>query len=211
MSYQKAVSSSILELLKSLQDKDYLHGFYLVGGTALALHYNHRFSVDIDLFSNFGFDAEQLLESIQQDYDYQLYSTSENTLKGHITGINVDLIAHRYPYLNEPEINRGIFLLSVPDIIAMKLNAISISGQRVKDFIDIYYALDHYTISEMIDFYKTKYNQSSSVHVIKSLIYFYDVNISDWPVIIKDPGLKWSAVEKRIEKEVIQFVKGEIN
>jgi len=211
MPKQKAVSSSILELLKSLQDKDYLDGFYLVGGTALALHYNHRVSVDIDLFSNFSFQSEQLLERIQHDYDYQLFSTSENTLKGHIKGVNVDLIAHRYPYLYKPEKIQGIYSLSMPDIIAMKLNAISISGQRVKDFIDIYYALEHYAVSEMINFYQTKYNQNSSAHVIKSLIYFEDVNVSDWPVIIKDPGLKWADVQRFIERKVIQFVKSEIN
>jgi len=211
MPKQKAISSSILELLKSLQDKDYLDGFYLVGGTALALHYNHRVSVDIDLFSNFSFQSEQLLERIQHDYDYQLFSTSENTLKGHIKGVNVDLIAHRYPYLYKPEKIQGIYSLSMPDIIAMKLNAISISGQRVKDFIDIYYALEHYAVSEMINFYQTKYNQNSSAHVIKSLIYFEDVNVSDWPVIIKDPGLKWADVQRFIERKVIQFVKSEIN
>jgi len=211
MPKQKAVSSSILELLKSLQDKDYLDGFYLVGGTALALHYNHRVSVDIDLFSNVSFQSEQLLERIQHDYDYQLFSTSENTLKGHIKGVNVDLIAHRYPYLYKPEKIQGIYSLSMPDIIAMKLNAISISGQRVKDFIDIYYALEHYAVSEMINFYQTKYNQNSSAHVIKSLIYFEDVNVSDWPVIIKDPGLKWADVQRFIERKVIQFVKSEIN
>jgi len=211
MPKQKAVSSSILELLKSLQDKDYLDGFYLVGGTALALHYNHRVSVDIDLFSNVSFQSEQLLERIQHDYDYQLFSTSENTLKGHIKGVNVNLIAHRYPYLYKPEKIQGIYSLSMPDIIAMKLNAISISGQRVKDFIDIYYALEHYAVSEMINFYQTKYNQNSSAHVIKSLIYFEDVNVSDWPVIIKDPGLKWADVQRFIERKVIQFVKSEIN
>jgi len=36
MSQSKAVEPATLELIKSLQDKKYLEGFYLVGVTALA-------------------------------------------------------------------------------------------------------------------------------------------------------------------------------
>ena len=137
----QAVETSTLELIKSLQSKSYLEGFHLVGGTALALHLGHRKSVDIDLFSNFDFDASTLLEQIHQDFSYQLFFTASNTLKGCIGRINVDILAHRYKLLAEPEIFNGISILSLPDIIAMKLNAISTSGQRSKDFIDIYYLL----------------------------------------------------------------------
>lgn len=206
MSYKDAVSPAILEFIKSLQDKEYLSGFYLVGGTALALHYNHRISVDIDLFSNFYFDAGQMLERIQHDYNYNLFSTAKHTLKGNINGINVDILAHRYPYLQEPQKIQGIMVLSVPDIIAMKLNAISISGERAKDFIDIYFCLKNYPIAEMIHFYKTKYQQESAAHVIKSLIYFEDVDLAEWPVIIKNPELEWSGIKERIENRVLQFI-----
>jgi len=207
MSQTEAVNAATLELIKSLQQKEYLHGFYLVGGTALAVYYNHRVSIDIDLFSNFDFDANNLLENIQQDYNYQLHSTAQNTLKGRINDINVDIIAHRYPYINEPGKVDGVYLLSVPDIIAMKLNAISISGQRVKDFVDIYFALKKYSIFEIIQFYQKKYSQENSVHVLKSLIYFDDVNPRNWPIMIEDSKLEWSKVKEEIEKEVLAFIK----
>ena len=206
MLHPEAVKTTTLELLKLLQKKEYLEGFHLVGGTALALYYGHRISVDIDLFSNFDFDAEHLLENIQQDFSYQLYSTAQYTLKGRIENINVDIIAHRYPYLQSPHDMGGISMLSVQDIIAMKLNAISVSGQRTKDFIDIYYSFENYSIGEMVEFYKIKYDQQNASHVLKSLIYFDDVDSVDWPILIKDPELKWATVKKRIEKEVIQFV-----
>lgn len=209
MPQTEAVDTSTLELIKSLQQKEYLNDFYLVGGTALAIYFNHRVSIDIDLFSNFNFDAKLLLENIQQDYSYQLLNTADNTLKGLIEDVNVDIIAHRYPYLKTPETINGIQLLSVPDIIAMKLNAISISGQRAKDFVDVYYALHDYSISEMLAFYQTKYSQSNSAHVLKSLIYFDDVDLVGWPKLIKDPKLEWDKVKKKIEKEVIEMIKKE--
>ena len=57
MLHHEAVDTPTLELIKSLQDKEYLNGFYLVGGTALAMQLGHRKSIDIDLFSNFSFDT----------------------------------------------------------------------------------------------------------------------------------------------------------
>ena len=206
MLYTETIEPSTLELLKSLQQKEYFQNFYLVGGSALALYYGHRRSDDIDLFSKDNFDAKQLLEQIHQDFPYQLSYTAESTLKGTISGVKVDVIAHRYPFLRDPITVDSISLLSEEDIIAMKLNAVSISGQRSKNFIDIYYGLKTYTISDMIDFYKTKYNQQDASHVLKSLIYFDDVDLADWPVLVKDPDLKWETVMNKIEKEVIQFV-----
>ena len=206
MLHTETIESSTLELLKSLQQKEYFKNFYLVGGSALALYYGHRRSDDIDLFSKDNFDAQQLLEQIHQDFSYQLSYTAESTLKGTISGVKVDVIAHRYPFLRDPITVDSISLLSEEDIIAMKFNAMSISGQRSKDFIDIYYGLKTYTISDMIDFYKTKYNQQDASHVLKSLIYFDDVDLADWPVLVKDPDLKWETVMNKIEKEVIQFV-----
>jgi hypothetical protein len=207
MPQKKAVDTGTLELLKSLQSKKYLEGYYLAGGTALALYMDHRRSVDIDLFSNFNFDAGLLLENIQQDFQFQLFFTASNTLKGSISDIRVDILAHRYNYLDTPQIIDGISLLSVPDIIAMKINAISTSGQRSKDFIDIYYLLNKYSIDDMLSFYKMKYQQQNDTFILKSLIYFDDVDLSDWPVLLPDPHLKWNAVKEKVEKAVMKYVK----
>ena len=209
MLHTQAVDPTTLGLLKSLQSRNYLNGFNLVGGTALALYLGHRTSVDIDLFSNFNFDAAQLIELIQQDYPLQLYNTASNTLKGSIENVNVDIIAHRYPYLNEPSEIDGIRILSEPDIIAMKLNAICVSGQRSKDFVDIYFALDNnkYCLADMLKFYQMKYSQHGDMHVLKSLMYFDDVDLSDWPLLLKKLNLNWSDVRTRIEKEVLLLLK----
>lgn len=205
----QTIGPATLELIKSLQSRDYLKGFNLVGGTALALYLEHRRSIDIDLFSNFDFDVATIIELIQQDFSLQIYQTARNTIKGSIENINVDIIAHKYPLLNKPTEIDGIRLLSEPDIIAMKLNAISVSGQRSKDFIDIFFSLenDRYLIADMLKFYQTKYNQHGEMHVLKSLIYFDDVDLSDWPVLLKKPGLKWSEVCNKINRKVLLFMK----
>lgn len=45
------ISPHTFQLIQQLQSLPELAGFYLVGGTALALQLGHRNSIDIDLFS----------------------------------------------------------------------------------------------------------------------------------------------------------------
>jgi hypothetical protein len=206
MLYPASVTPNLLELIKSLQGRNYLSGFHLVGGTALSLVLNHRKSDDIDLFSNFDFDAAGLLENLHIDYPFQIFSSMENTLKGSIFDIKVDILAHRYKYLEEPKTFAAINMLSLPDLVAMKLNAISTSGQRSKDFIDIYYLLEKYDLKNMLSFYKEKYDQQNETFLLKSLIYFDDVDLSDWPVLIKNPRLKWTEIKKKMEKTVLNYI-----
>lgn len=205
MLYKEAVDASTLELLISLQSKEYLKGFNLAGGTALALYNGHRRSVDIDLFSGFSFDTEQMMENLDQDFDFSLLFSAPNTLRGTINNIEVDIIAHRYHLIKNPVTGDNINILSEQDIIAMKLNAISTSGQRIKDFIDIYYLLDKYDLKTMIGFYLKKYDQKNDLLVLKSLIYYEDVEESEFPVLLKDPGLKWKDIRQKIEKTVISY------
>ena len=104
MLHEETVDVSIRKLIKSLQSKKYLKGFFLTGGTALALYMGHRKSIDIDLFSNFEFDTAQMLENISHDFRFQLFYSAANTLRGSIGNIKTDIIAHRYPYIREPGI-----------------------------------------------------------------------------------------------------------
>lgn len=139
MLYKEAVDASTLELLRSLQSKEYLKGFNLAGGTALALYNGHRKSADIDLFSDFSFDTERMLENLNQDFDFVLLFSAPNTLRGAIGDIEVDIIAHRYHLINNPVTEDNINILAQQDIIAMKLNAISTSGQRIKDLKNTFF------------------------------------------------------------------------
>jgi hypothetical protein len=207
MLHEETIEPSTLELLIQLQRKDYLKGFYLVGGTALSLLIGHRKSVDLDLFSDFGFNTGDILEKLSSDFGYYLYFSAGNTLKGRIEDVEVDLIAHRYPLIREPLKFDTVSMLSMEDITAMKLNAIAVSGQRSKDFIDIFYLLEKYSIAEMISFYKTKYTQYNEVNVLKSLTWFEDVDLSDWPVMIKAPAPDWEVIKRRIVEATKDYLR----
>lgn len=206
MLHKETISRGTLDLLKQLQNKEYLKGFYLAGGTALALQIGHRTSVDIDLFSDFSFNTAYVLENLTNDFGFNLFFSSINTLRGSIKDVQVDIMAHRYPLIFTPVLLDNISLLSTEDIIAMKLNAITTNGQRVKDFIDIYFLLKKYTLAEMIGFYKRKYADYNEVNVLKSLTWYEDVDLSGWPVLLQNPELKWQEITKKLINDTRKYL-----
>lgn len=44
------------------------YGFYLAGGTALALHIGHRTSLDFDFYTNKSFDPDELYEELEAEF-----------------------------------------------------------------------------------------------------------------------------------------------
>ncbi len=200
MLYKTTVDPHTLELIIRLQNEPVLKSFFLVGGTALALQIGHRISVDIDLFTTIDFDTENLSESLQ-GYDLQMFARQRNTIIGAIDNIKVDFIAHKYPLVSDLLTDEDVRMASKADIAAMKINAIANNGTRVKDFIDIYYLFNDFSLPQILAFYKQKYQQDSDFHAVKSLCFFDDVDLSDWP-LLTDKKLKWPQVMKRIQQAV---------
>lgn len=197
MFHLQTLAPETLGLIQALQAEPALRSFALVGGTALALQLGHRQSIDIDLFTREQYDVDAVLELLVRRYRFQRSYQSNRTLKGVIRGVMVDVIRHDYPELEVLQ-EQGVRLLSERDIAAMKLNAIAGSGTRIKDFIDVYFLLERFTLSELVQFYQQKYSQDDYLAVLRSLVYFDDVDVADWPHLLANPGLTFAAVRARI-------------
>jgi hypothetical protein len=98
-----------------------------------------------------------------------------------------------------PLIIEDLLLATTLDISAMKLNAIVNSGQRIKDFIDIFYLLTYHSLNELLEAYSQKYSYSNSIVALKALNYFEDINPDADPPKMKD-GLPLSTIKKRIQE-----------
>jgi hypothetical protein len=183
---------------------EYLSDFILAGGTNLALQIGHRESIDLDLFTFEPFDTDKLIKYKKKQYDFHVEIKKErNTIKGTIADVKIDMIAHIYPLLNEPIIEDSIRMYSLPDIVAMKLVAISDNGTRLKDFVDIAYLSTKMSLSMMMECYASKY-PTSPIHAIKGLSYFEDI-IFSVPIHLCDgKHFEWKKIEKRI-REMIKF------
>jgi len=208
----QSVYDSTLGLLKKLMSLSCLQWFQLVWGTALALYYGHRISVDLDFFTDQEFDEQKLLQDLQSElwwhHTIEVINIAPHTINAYIDGIKVDILAHTYPLISSSVLEDGIILSSLEDIGAMKLSAAAGRWSK-KDFFDIYELLEHYTLSELLWWYHTKYTQIDSYHVLRALMYFDDADWQPDPLMIKD--YTWSMVQDKITTEVKDYMDGARN
>ncbi|HPJ79699.1 MAG TPA: nucleotidyl transferase AbiEii/AbiGii toxin family protein [Prolixibacteraceae bacterium] len=207
MLHKETVDPVILDVITALHQIEDLKDFYLVGGTSLALQLGHRKSVDIDLFSGDSFNPVQLSGLLEEKLGFQVQYIHRNTLKGIISGVFVDIITHNYPLIKPVNLVDNIPLASPEDIAAMKINAITGNGTRVKDFIDIYFLLKEYSLAEIFNFYREKYSTGNDFHALKSLTYFDDVDSAAWPEMVAEKNLTFTKVKKVLLHERDLYLK----
>ena len=196
---KETVSAPTLDLLRTLARDDLLKDFFLVGGTALALQIGHRRSEDVDLFSRNSFDEEEMLSAMEANYSFQLDYRRKNTLKGDIAGVKIELITRHYPLVKPLLEIEGVRMASLEDIAAMKLNAVSGNGTRLKDFIDIASLSSKFSLSEMVAAYEKKYASRNPAMVIKALDYHADIDFKE-KIDMLDTNYKWQNVETRLKQ-----------
>ena len=63
------------------------------------------------------------------------------------------------------------------------------------------------TLNDVPFFNKTKYKERNLLHVVKSLNYFDDINIQDWPEMISEQNLSLQKVKENLKKQVFDFSK----
>jgi len=207
MLQKEAIEPRTLQLLKALQADSMFAQFHLAGGTGLALQLGHRLSVDLDLLSLAPFDSGFYLEYLEKNYQFSLDYSAISTLKGSIDGVKVDFIAHAYNLILPVLETEQIRIYSLADIAAMKVNAIAGNGTRSKDFVDMYFLLEVYSVHQILEYYQNKYNDRNVFHALKSLNYFDDVDLSDWPVLISNKKFTWTTVKKTIDKHCKEYMK----
>lgn len=206
MLYLETVEPGTLSLLKRLQQLPQLSEFYLVGGTALALKFGHRKSVDLDLFTTQELKIEEITSSLQREFGNQFVYEHSNikwAIFCQIQNVKVDIVRYKDPQIYEPEEIEGIRMYSNEDIAAMKINAILGRGAK-KDFFDIDQLLKHYSLSEIIKFHKKKFpSQMLLISIPNALSYFEDAEKSEDPIALN--GQNWNDVKKSIQNKIREY------
>ena len=204
MLHTRCVHSATLELLRQLTNLPFLQDFYLVGGTALALYYGHRASVDLDLFTNADVDWDALNDEILTIGEWQSFHRRKRIYQGYLEGVKVDFVHYPYPPLNPINHFEGFRLISIEDIAAMKLSAVTGRGSK-KDFFDIHLLLQHFTLAEMVVFFEKKFPQVGTFHVIRSLTWFEDAEKDQDPDLFEE--VSWHEVKIFITTTVNTYLK----
>lgn len=153
---------------KIAQDNTLKNIFYFSGGTALSVFYlYHRYSEDLDFFSEKEFDKQLVIRFIsllarslnlkvrmtkkQMVLLFELQKEDRETLK-------IDFLHFPYPRLDKGLTYKQIKIDSVKDIGVNKLILLNLT-EEAKDYVDLYFILkEKYSILDLIKGVKTKFN-----------------------------------------------------
>ena len=154
-------------------------GLYLAGGTAIAIHLEHRRSHDLDLFSRTpDLDLERVRSTLVELPNSEVTSMTDATLALRVDGVPVDVVRYPYPLLNSTSPGPGTFpIASLEDLATMKLAATARRGIR-RDFWDLYEIFQsvNVTLPGSLASYSRRFGvkESDLYHVIRSLTFFED-------------------------------------
>lgn len=190
-------------VLRALAGARWLRPWYLAGGTALALYYAHRSSVDVDLFTEQReFDRNVLSRNLSSLGRWKTTASAAGTLYGELSGVKASFIA--YPWFRPAHIGRAGYLriLEPDDIAVMKVLAIAQRGRR-RDFVDLYaYCQYGHALGSLLRRVRAQCPDGAPdiAHLLRSLVYFADAE-SDPPVRLRQP-VAWRTITRFFERGV---------
>lgn len=124
-----------------------------------------------------------------------------------IDNIKVDVIEYPYSFSKIENID-GIRIASKADVSAMKINAIKGRGFR-KDFYDLNELLKDFSLKEILDNYREKYQVNDLEIVLRSLIYFVDAEDDLYKNndVISLLDESWDSIKMNIERTHKEYFK----
>ncbi|MCK4781766.1 nucleotidyl transferase AbiEii/AbiGii toxin family protein [Candidatus Parcubacteria bacterium] len=201
--HKKVINQKTENLLSKLTESKIIKDFYLAGGTALALQYGHRKSIDLDWFNQKDFDTAKLKKDLAQLGKIIIDSEEKNTLNLTINNVKLSFLGYPYKLLFPFVKWRGIKLADPRDIACMKLDAVSSRGAK-KDFIDLYFILKDCSLVELMRFFNKKYQkiEYNQLHILKSLVYFVEADSEPMPIMLQE--IDWQEVKKYFQETIKQ-------
>lgn len=149
---------NVFHLLSRLE---FIGRFYLAGGTGLALYCGHRFSVDLDFFSDradsVGPAERAALRSLLDDPTLEITHDTDSSFVAVWRGVGISFFRlNLYPLVKSTVLLENVPLASVEEIGAMKLAAIIDRAAR-KDMVDLYYILQQVSLEALFQVAAVKY------------------------------------------------------
>lgn len=204
----EALTPATRDAFRLVSRQPFIERYYLAGGTGLALHFGHRISVDLDLFSDHadavGPDERAAMRSMLEDTTLSITYDKDDTFVANWRGVGVSFFRlNIYPLVRPTLLVDGIRLASVEEIGAMKLAAIMGRGTR-KDMVDLYFILQNVPLEKLFEIAAVKYARVNSfaVGAIRALAYFDDAEASPMPNMLDKTS--WTKIKKFLNTKAIE-------
>ena len=204
----EALTPATQDAFQIVNDLEFIKEFYLAGGTGLALHFGHRFSVDLDFFSDralaVGPDQRNALLHTLNDPSLEITYDKDTAFVAAWRGVGISFFRlELYPLVQPTFRVNNVNLASIEEIGAMKLAAIINRGTR-KDMVDLYFILQQVSLDSLFQAASVKYAKVRSfpVSATRALSYFDDAEALPMPQMIdKTP---WSKMKKNLESKALE-------
>lgn len=164
--------------------------FYLVGGTAVALHIGHRYSIDYDLFTYKNLKIRSIKNLLKKNNYVIQHVLFEDSEQLHCIINNVKVTFFQFPFKIEA-ITDFKDIIKIPDLLslsAMKSYALGRRG-KWKDYVDLYFIFkNYYSYEQVVDSAKLIFKDSFNEKLFKQqLSYFDDVSFTEEVEYLDEP------------------------
>ena len=155
--------------------------YYLVGGTAVALHIGHRESIDFDLFKLSNLRKNDIYKKIAQSkIGYKFGYENYEQLNLIINDVKFTFFSFPHKIPTNSEI-KGV--IKMPDLLTLAAMKAFALGRRAKwkDYVDLYFILkDFYSFNEISDLATLLFGEQFSEKLFKmQLAYFKGINYDE--------------------------------
>jgi predicted nucleotidyltransferase component of viral defense system len=193
-----------LAILKETMLLPELQNFVLVGGTALALQIGHRISIDLDLFTAQDYDDYSVQSAVQKLGKMEIIVNKPPFLQLNLDDVKIDFLKYPYPFIEDYKTVEGVRMADIETIAVMKLLAASRRGVK-KDFYDLYFILEQYSIAHLVALFEQKLPDIDMFHILKSLTYFGDADPEPDPKMLLK--VSWATVKKVVTQKTQTYLR----
>ena len=177
--HKEILNDKQLELLPIMAT--FRREYYLVGGTAIALHLGHRRSIDFDMFKTSSINHKKNLDKLAEA-GFPCTVTRRVAEQMNLIVNDVKVTFFQYPFPVEPTERLESFfrLPSLLQLAAMKAYALG-RRSKWKDYVDLYFLLnEHFSIEEVSACATTLFGELYSEKMFRAqLCYFEDVDYTE--------------------------------
>lgn len=204
----EALTTETQHAYRLVSQLPFIRRFYLAGGTGLALHLGHRFSVDLDFFSPeadaVGPDERAVLREALQEPSLAITYDKDMTFVANWRGVGISFFRLTlYPLVQPPLLLDSVSIASLPEIGAMKLAAIIDRGTR-KDLVDLYCILQRVSLEDIFQVAAVKYARvrTFAISATRALAYFDDAEALPMPQMLD--RTPWQKMKRFLERQAVE-------
>jgi len=174
----KGLAKKTENLLIILSNLEILKEYTFVGGSAIALHLEHRLSEDIDLFTwHKSIDKEKIIVSLREaGIPFTIISDSNSQINIVADGVNLTFFAQGWDVLkNREHITGHLYLAPLQTLAGMKINTLFLRA-KYRDYYDLYVLnKEVFSFTELFDIGHNFMPELSMKLFQTSLVYTKDI------------------------------------